>query len=243
MASSRWLLGLCSGVGLVALLRCGGHAASSSGGALASGGGGAVGVGGGAGSRAAGGNGVGVAGASAGAGGGGAGASAGACGGPRSVAVGHPKESACPALPANQGYAGSADGVQCSTDADCQDAGSNPNADATTCLNRECVFGTCLVDSDCPRGQACECLNANPNVPGGNRCVSAQCRVDSDCGANGVCSADYSSPCGRVAVGYFCHSPADTCSTSSDCCGDTPTCAYQSALGHWACQAVAPCTG
>jgi hypothetical protein len=44
-------------------------------------------------------------------------------------------------------------------------------------------------------------------------------------------------------AGYYCHGPADDCQSDTDCCGSTPACRYQPALGHWACQAVVVCNG
>ena len=66
------------------------------------------------------------------------------------------------------------------------------------------------------------------------------CRVDSECGPGGLCSASPGS--GYGVQGFYCHT-ADTCLTDCDCGGSACNplvCAYQSSLGHWACQALAP---
>src|SRR5207237_924742 len=58
---------------------------------------------------------------------------------------------------------------------------------------------------------------------GDNFCVAGNCRIDSDCGINGFCSAS-----GEPSiVGYFCHTPQDTCINDNDCsahdCRNTPS--------------------
>jgi hypothetical protein len=91
---------------------------------------------------------------------------------------------------------------------------------------------------------ACACSSqlGGGNARSGNLCITTGCRLDSDCGPGGVCSASNGNRCGGLQ-GFYCHSAADTCLTSSDCCGSTPLCVYQATLGHWACQAVTVCNG
>jgi Cys-rich repeat protein len=129
----------------------------------------------------------------------------------------------------------------CNTSADCADAGAFAKL---TCLQGHCTPDECLADSDCASGMLCAC---NSEISNGlrvwqNLCMATQCRLDSDCGTGEVCSPSNGSYCGGLQ-GFFCHTPSDTCLTNSDCCGATPTCAYQSAVGHWACQALSVCAG
>jgi hypothetical protein len=158
-----------------------------------------------------------------------------ACGGARSAPVGRPTASACPVTSPNTPNASP---HACVTDSDCADAGALPR-----CLSGTCGFDQCLVDSDCPSGQACGCSDQQGgNIIHTNSCVPAGCRVDADCGTNGTCSPDASARCGSLS-GYQCHAAADTCNSDADCCGSTPRCGYQPELGHWACAAIAVCNG
>lgn len=126
--------------------------------------------------------------------------------------------------------------ASCSTDADCQ-----PGLSGAHCLNGACGLDECLTDSDCPDGQACACgTQVGLTIPS-NSCISAGCRVDADC-ADGACSVSSAGYCHRVD-GVYCHTSSDTCQSDADCCGSTPVCAYQSTLGHWACQAYPVCAG
>jgi hypothetical protein len=103
----------------------------------------------------------------------------------------------------------------------------------------------CTTDDQCAGGTACGCASDFfGNALHTNTCVDAQCRVDSDCGVGNVCSPSFSGHCGSL-TGYFCHSSADECLASGDCCADParPTCQYSTQLGHWACQAVIVCNG
>ena len=107
------------------------------------------------------------------------------------------------------------------------------------------IVDQCLTDDQCATDTACACASEfHGNAIHTNQCVPAQCRVDSDCGAAGTCSPSSSGHCGSL-TGLFCHTPADTCASNADCCGDSsrPLCGYQAELGHWACQAVIVCNG
>ncbi len=131
-----------------------------------------------------------------------------------------------------------------------QDAGAMSCKTSDDCRNfAPCVHGACApdecnTDGDCAEGFGCACAADYYGGNGihGNLCVPAQCRVDADCKAPGVCSPTLSGAC-RSLVGYYCHSPADTCNTDADCCADTSRCEYQPALGHWSCTAEVGCSG
>lgn len=149
--------------------------------------------------------------------------------------VSRPQAVACAAT----NFIGGVDGgpMACTVDADCQEAGIG-----IYCRKGACSPDACLVDGDCPTGEACGCSNMfHGNISQANRCVMSSCRVDADCGAGGVCSPSFSARCGGLA-GYYCHSAADSCHTDADCCKSTQ-CRYQPTLGHWACQAIVVCNG
>ena len=79
-----------------------------------------------------------------------------------------------------------------------------------------CSYDQCYLDSDCGSRTPCDCRD--PNIFGSpNVCLSASnCAVDSDCGPPGFCSP--SPVLGQTPdVGYFCHSPEDTCIDDVDC--------------------------
>jgi hypothetical protein len=235
------------GVALLAATGCGGEAKGELGTPAGSSQAGAAGTAGG--SSAVGGS-AGVGGAAASAGVGGAAGSAGstaaagsACGSPLSTPVGRPTASACTAtsFPTPNPNA-----PACTGDGDCADAGA-----ASYCLGDQCGLDQCLVDSDCPSGQACRCANQQGgNALHRNSCVPTGCRVDADCGPGGTCSPDISGFCSSL-TGYQCHSSLDTCHSDADCCDNTPDtppdarrrCGYQPELGHWACAALLLCNG
>jgi hypothetical protein len=128
----------------------------------------------------------------------------------------------------------------CTTLADCPNIGTDTPFIA--CLEGKCSPDECLTDSDCPRGSACACANQfGPNSDRTNSCIPSQCRVDADCGREvGICSPGYAG-CGMF-LGYYCHTPADTCITDADCCDHSaPHCNYVPMLGHFACQSAAGC--
>jgi Cys-rich repeat protein len=130
--------------------------------------------------------------------------------------------------------------VSCTTASDCSDAGHGG-----ACLNGQCSFDQCLVDTDCPAGQACGCADQfHGNAIHYNACVPAQCRVDSDCGNGKTCSPATGAACGSF-TGYQCHTVADTCTTDADCCSDPAKtkCVYQPTAGHFECQAPVVCSG
>jgi hypothetical protein len=108
-----------------------------------------------------------------------------------------------------------------------------------------CFYDTCASDSDCGADRACECRpSASSPLP--NWCVtSSNCRVDADCGTGGYCSPSLrcngSLDSGSLpgCVGYFCHTPQDSCTDDSDCTGDD-TCNYDGANKRWSCGYIAP---
>ncbi len=220
-------------VALIGSTHCGGESKTDLGSTAGSKSGGDAGS---AGSATNGGSAGAVAAGASGSGGSSGSASAGAsnsCGGSHSMPVGRPTAPACAPTPAGTTTVART----CSADGDCADAG------LSHCLAGKCGLDQCLIDSDCASGQACRCSNqVRGDALLGNSCVPTGCRVDADCGPSGSCSPDSSGYCGSVD-GYQCHSAADTCNSDTDCCGSTPRCGYQPALGHWACAAIVVCSG
>jgi hypothetical protein len=148
---------------------------------------------------------------------------------------------ACPRTPATAPDGGSLP-VSCSTDADCQ---GTSGATYLHCVEHGCGYDACLVDADCPSGQACVCdaaAGGGTRSPG-NACVPAACHVDADCGGGAYCVPSRAVGCGGVD-GLHCTSRADTCvDPTIDCkaCGGT-TCAYAPQVGHFVCD-VNVCNG
>jgi hypothetical protein len=165
------------------------------------------------------------------------------CGADCSVPVGRPTALACPATDVSMWEtvdAGASGGAKsCSVDADCGTIGPVGGH----CLNGQCGADECFTNSDCPSGKACGCsTDFHYCCTHVNRCVPSNCNVDSDCGENGACSAVIGY-CGSL-TGFYCHTADDQCHTDADCNDkSTPTCSYNSALGHWACEAPTTCAG
>jgi hypothetical protein len=136
-------------------------------------------------------------------------------------------------------FGGSGGGPNCSSDAQCVDAGVNGrciqnNGGAAFCF---CTSDTCADDGACPTGQTCACHGSPYSDGAGNHCVAGNCRVDSDCGAGGWCSPTYAATgCGSLG-GYYCHTPKDMCVNDSDCpmSAGPATCSYDTTLGYWHC--------
>ncbi len=212
-----------------------------SGGSSSSGGSGGTAVGGSGGTAVGGSGGTAVGGSAGTAVGGSGGSTAGAanCGSPRSTPSSR-VPMACPATDPSQFEPLDGGVPACSTAADCSGVGGL----YTHCLNGQCSPDQCLTDDDCPEGQACGCASSfRGNAFHTNLCVTTGCRTDADCGGEGACSETISSsPCGGLG-GFYCHTAADECNSNVDCCAGTPICAYQSTLGHWACQAATVCNG
>jgi hypothetical protein len=169
------------------------------------------------------------------------------CGADCSVPPGRPESVACPATDVSSeepvaAGAGGADASSCSVDADC--VMSDPRGLLVHCLKGQCGPDECLLDSDCPSGQACGCAGQFfGNAFHTNRCVPSNCRVDGDCAANGACSVITTGYCGSFN-GFYCHTPYDQCHTDMDCTNPVvPICNYIPMLGHWACEAPTVCNG
>lgn len=132
----------------------------------------------------------------------------------------------------------------CTTDADCTD-GINGRCNGNGHDGWNCTYDRCFADDECSGGGVCECeggFRSDANV-----CLPGDCRTDADC-ATGFCSPTLGS-CGDYTgtVGWFCHTCEDECVDDSDCAGDggifgAPYCAFDPALGHWAC-ANSHCVG
>lgn len=103
----------------------------------------------------------------------------------------------------------------------------------------------CLVDGDCSDGGTCSCRGATRHWAGssnGNVCIPGDCRTDSDCGPGGACSPTVDPLCGGFygVQGYYCHTCADNCMSDDDCSsnpggGPAGYCAFDPAVGYWAC--------
>ncbi len=109
-----------------------------------------------------------------------------------------------------------------------------------------CSYDECFVDSDCGAHVPCECrdqgIAGSPNV-----CLSASnCALDSDCPPPGFCSP--SPVLGQSPdIGFFCHTPGDTCADDVDCQPPPPgpfvsACRFDMMGGTWRCfqQATRP---
>jgi len=101
-----------------------------------------------------------------------------------------------------------------------------------------CGYDACMSDAECPSGRACACATD------GNRCVPANCRSDADCGGRG-CSPSEARTCNshEGIVGYYCHTPKDSCTDSNDCGGATSDCEYSPEEGRWTCVDHGRCVG
>jgi hypothetical protein len=98
----------------------------------------------------------------------------------------------------------------------------------------------CLVDGDCANGGVCSCAPNTREYAGSSRniCVPANCHIDAECGPGGSCSPTVSPSCGGFygVQGYYCHTPADSCTVDSECRGSQQgNCTFAPQTGHWAC--------
>ncbi len=115
-----------------------------------------------------------------------------------------------------------------------------------------CSYDACFVDDDCGAGKLCTCgdtlANGSDGTPmrTGSVCLPGNCRTDGDCGAGGYCSPTFDTSCGPYdgVQGYYCHTPNDACTNDDQCTdgGRAGYCAWQPALGKWACANTA-CAG
>jgi hypothetical protein len=150
--------------------------------------------------------------------------------------------------------AASTPATACTTDADCANSGNQALVGkcVATAAGKVCDFNQCATDADCKSGgvNACSCQGQTfgySHSSEGAVCVPSNCHTDADCGANGFCSPSVDDECGGFygVQGYYCHTCEDTCVDDSDCGsngGPAGYCAYDSALGHWAC-AYGGCAG
>jgi hypothetical protein len=139
--------------------------------------------------------------------------------------------------PGISGPGGVAD--ECANDADCTD-GDNGRCRYGR-AGAYCDYDACFSDNDCQEDEACLCDGASSGTGGGNVCVPAECRVNADCAGGFPCSPTLGS-CGHYTnfVAYRCHRAEDECSSDADC--GPGYCAFDEALGHWACSTT-ECAG
>jgi hypothetical protein len=142
-------------------------------------------------------------------------------------------------------------GGACTTDADCIEGngfGSLLHGTCTTTsAGQMCDYNTCTTDASCPAPtDVCSCQGQSGNITNtGSACVPADCHTDADCGPGGYCSQTPAF-CGG-ALGWYCHTCADTCVEDTDCPADPnpgagPFCAFDPTVGHWSC-AYTQCAG
>lgn len=154
----------------------------------------------------------------------------------RAIAEACPEVQRPPSPPSTRdGGAGPDEG--CSVDADCT-TGKHPRCVAHGHVASRCSSDECATDADCAAGKTCSCDED------GNRCVSSNCRTDAECGGRG-CSPWVSRSCSGSAttVGYYCHTPKDSCTDSNDCSGATSGCEYSPEDGRWICVDHGRCVG
>jgi hypothetical protein len=161
-----------------------------------------------------------------------------------SVPLSHrPDDSQCLAAPAAGTCPATNTVGPCATDGDCADAGPNGRCDVSlhgavgSSANCACTWDACRSDSDCASGSLCVCHGSNGWI-GGNECLPGNCRVDADCGTGGYCSPSESAVSCGAFVGYFCHTPNDTCTNDIDCAADA-MCMWSASTGSWACATIA----
>jgi hypothetical protein len=93
-----------------------------------------------------------------------------------------------------------------------------------------CSYDTCQSDADCA-GKACICRTSGTDSTA-NACATGNCAIDSDCGPGGYCSpSGLPNACG---IGYFCHTPGDTCLDNADC-GSSQGCTFDPHALAWSC--------
>lgn len=133
--------------------------------------------------------------------------------------------------------------VDCRTHAECTN-GRNGRCDGNGHDGWRCTYDVCTSDAECGGAAGTGVCACNGGFRSDNHvCLAtSNCRVDSDCGGGaGYCSPSLGS-CGHYTpfVGYFCHTPADTCIDDEDCTGQgqfgqKPYCTFDSKVGHFVC--------
>lgn len=129
---------------------------------------------------------------------------------------------------------------ECGSDADCTD-GTNGRCHHSR-FETVCSYDRCFADADCDGACLCRGAGGGAGSFGANRCVSGDCATDADCGPGGYCSPSLGD-CGGFGgiVGFYCRTCEDECLNDSDCTaemgpfGGPGYCAYNPAVGHWAC--------
>lgn len=119
----------------------------------------------------------------------------------------------------------------CTSDADCT-AGRNGRCLPTPGLAcaPQCSYDACQSDADCA-GEACICRMSSDD-PSANVCATGNCATDADCGPGGFCSpSGLLDACG---IGYYCHTPNDTCLDDADC-ASSEGCSFDPHALAWAC--------
>jgi hypothetical protein len=120
----------------------------------------------------------------------------------------------------------------CAADAHCSEGVNGRCEDLRGAV---CTYDECFADSECNTGGPCACEGGFWSDS--NACLAGNCQTDADCG--GYCSPSFGD-CGDYAgvIGYYCHTPEDTCLDDADCSGpDTGAgyCMYRPEVAHWAC--------
>jgi hypothetical protein len=130
----------------------------------------------------------------------------------------------------------------CTKDADCT-AGANGRCLFNASLTPACSYDQCVKDGDCGGASVCACRS--DSAYGANVCFAGNCKVDLDCGARGWCSGSATSfapscltDIAPGSIGFFCHTPADTCTNDEDCPASSSfaqKCIFDVAALHWVC--------
>ena len=124
------------------------------------------------------------------------------------------------------------EGDPCQAHSDCDEG---PNG---RCLQGRggnyCDYDQCFGSDDCDGG--CLCGQGD----GSNHCLTnGNCADNEECGPGGWCSPTFGS-CGSHSgfIAYYCRTAKDECLNDSDCVDPNRFegyCAYNEAVGHWAC--------
>jgi len=121
----------------------------------------------------------------------------------------------------------------CVRDADCRDG---ENGRCEDLRGARCTYDECFSDGECNPGGPCACEGG---AGSSNACLLGNCRTDADCGGGGFCSPSFGG-CGNYSgvIGYYCHTPEDTCIDDADCTQSDlgpGYCMYRPEVAHWVC--------